>query len=322
MLCENNNEVLVWVLRWLAYPLQNPGAKMRTAIVIHGGEGTGKNLILSVLLKIYGSYSAIITQTDLESSFNGWASGKLFINGNEVVSRQEMYHKKGVIKNMITEPEWNINEKNINPRKEANHANFVFTSNFLQPISPDKDDRRYLVLWTPPKLEKSFYREVAKEISDGGIAAVYDYLLKLDLGDFDEFTEPLMTKAKGDLIEISMKSDERFITYWLEGDIDLLTTVCRTQELYQAYVRWCKTNGEKFHVSQTEFGNQLGKHEELEKIKHQRYLEGLKEKKGTFVIPGGMLPPEGQSRAAWLTECNDKFKRSFEAWCDESREAA
>jgi len=321
-LCENNDEVLMWVLRWLAYPLQNPGAKMRTAIVIHGGEGTGKNLILSVLLKIYGSYSAIITQTDLEGVDNGWASRKLFINGNEVVSRQEMYHKKGVIKNMITEPQWNINEKYISPRKESNHANFVFTSNFLQPVSPDKDDRRYLVLWTPPKLKKNFYEEVAKEISDGGVAAVYDYLLSLDMGDFDEFTEPLMTKAKGDLIDISMKSDERFITYWLEGDIDLITTVCRTQDLYQAYVRWCKTNGEKFHVSQTEFGNQLGKHEELEKVKHQRYLEGQKEKKGTFVIPGGMQPLEGQNRAAWLTECNDKFKRSFEAWCDESRDAA
>lgn len=322
MLCENNTDILMWVLRWFAYPLQNPGAKMRTAIVIHGGEGTGKNLILSVLLDIYGNYSAIITQTELESSFNGWASRKLFINGNEVVSRQEMYHKKGVIKNMITEPKWTINEKNINPRDEANHANIVFTSNSLQPVSPDKDDRRYLVLWTPPKLDKKFYREVANEINSGGVAAIYDYLLNLDLDGFDEFTEPLMTNAKKDLIDISMKSDERFIAYWLEGDIDLLTITCRTEDLYRVYVRWCKANGEKFHVSSTEFGNQLGKHEELEKVKHQRYMEGIKERKATFVIPGGMQPGEGQTRAAWLTECNNKFKQSSEAWSEQSNDNA
>ena len=32
---------MFWVLRWLAYPLQHPGAKMRTAMVVHGDEGSG-----------------------------------------------------------------------------------------------------------------------------------------------------------------------------------------------------------------------------------------------------------------------------------------
>jgi len=31
-----------WVLRWLAYPIQRPGAKMRTTLVLHGPQGTGK----------------------------------------------------------------------------------------------------------------------------------------------------------------------------------------------------------------------------------------------------------------------------------------
>ncbi|MEA3278873.1 MAG: hypothetical protein U9Q81_26985, partial [Pseudomonadota bacterium] len=42
-LCGESDNVFDWVLRWTAYPLQHPGAKMRTAILMHGPEGTGKN---------------------------------------------------------------------------------------------------------------------------------------------------------------------------------------------------------------------------------------------------------------------------------------
>src|SRR5690606_19906329 len=35
--------VMQWVLRWLALPLQQPGAKPRSALVFHGPQGTGKN---------------------------------------------------------------------------------------------------------------------------------------------------------------------------------------------------------------------------------------------------------------------------------------
>ena len=45
-LCNENDDVVRWILKWAAYPLQNPGAKMRTAIIMHGPEGTGKNYIL------------------------------------------------------------------------------------------------------------------------------------------------------------------------------------------------------------------------------------------------------------------------------------
>ena len=43
-----------WLLQWMAYPLQNPGAKMGSAVVMHGPQGTGKSLIFTTLAEIYG----------------------------------------------------------------------------------------------------------------------------------------------------------------------------------------------------------------------------------------------------------------------------
>ena len=51
--CEN---IMDWLLRWLAYPLQNPGAKLRTAVVMHGDEGAGKNFLFDLVASIFGAY--------------------------------------------------------------------------------------------------------------------------------------------------------------------------------------------------------------------------------------------------------------------------
>jgi hypothetical protein len=319
-LCERNDEVFQWVLSWIAYPLQHPGAKLMTAVVIHGREGAGKNLFWTAIQRIYGEYATIISQKNLESGFNGWASRKLFIVGNEVISRQEMFHVKGAMKDYITGDVWYINEKNIAERIEANRANFTFFSNFLQPVAPDKDDRRYLVLWTPPKQSKEYYKAVANERDNGGTEALYHYLLNYDLGDFNEYTEPLMTEAKMDLVELSMKSDERFVEKWLNEDLSVPLIPVLTSELYRAYKFWCRCEGEKFFVSATEFGTLLNKHELVDKKPDQRYYRGLNKLKGTFAVPYGSEPEEDKAMANWLGSCNDDFAVGFSEWTGDARD--
>jgi len=315
-LCNNDVAAYEWALNWIAYPLQNPGAKMRTAIVIHGREGGGKNLFWSAVEKIYGKYATIITQNELESSFNGWASGKLFIIGNEVVSRQEMFHKKGIIKNLITEPKLQINEKNVPVRYEDNHANMVFFSNVLQPVTPDSGDRRFLILWTPPKLDKSFYKKVADFIHrEEGHEIFYQYLLNLDLGGFDEYTEPPMTKAKSDLIELSMKSSDKFLDEWFNDEISgLECQVVHVDDLYRAYRHWCDVNGERFKVPKDELSITADKHEQLERKRHQKYFVNGVEHKGTFIFPATVEQPEGMSKKQWLGEMKEGFAGLLEGW--------
>jgi putative DNA primase/helicase len=300
-LVGGNDEVFKWLIRWIAYPLQNPGAKMRTAVVMHGSEGAGKNLFWSVIERIYGEYSTIITQNEIESQFNGWASKKLFVIGNEVVSRQEMYHKKGIIKNMITEPEWLINDKNMPLRREANHANFVFFSNVMQPVTPDTGDRRFMVIWTPKKQGLAYYQGVVNEIKNGGVEAFYQYLLDYDLGDFTEFTEPVMTGAKDNLIDLSMRSDERFIKRWKEGDTPLPYSLCLSVDLFAAYQHWARVEGEKFTVSMTEFSMRLARDEEITVTPRQEFTINEKTRRSTLVEPPG----------AWARQGASQTKKSF-----------
>jgi putative DNA primase/helicase len=234
-----------WVLRWLAYPLQHLGAKMNTAVVMYGDEGTGKNMLAKAMQRIYGEHGVMITQQQLNSQFNGWLSAKLFVVANEVVTRQEMTHYVGLLKTLITEPEIQIERKGVDARTESNHANLMFFSNELQPLKIMPRDRRYMVIRTPKPKPKEYYKAVGEELAAGGAEGLYAYLLALDLAEFDQYTEPLFTDAKRDLIEIGMSAAELFWQDLHDGTLGLPYGPAQVSDVYRAYMRWCFLNGQK-----------------------------------------------------------------------------
>ncbi len=243
---QDQAPITEYVLRWIAYPLRYPGAKMQTAIVMHGPEGTGKNLAWSAVNAIYGEYGTVITQFQLQSQFNDWASRKLFVVANEVVTRMELRHLVGYLKTLVTEPRIPIETKMMPARVEDNHMQLVFLSNELRPLHIAPGDRRYLVIRTPREREAGYYAAVAAELAAGGSARLYHYLLNdIDLGDFDEHTKPILTQAKSDLVELGLSSTQLFWQELHDGLLPLPYTPCLSEDLFEAYAIWCARNGER-----------------------------------------------------------------------------
>jgi putative DNA primase/helicase len=304
---DNAEEIYQWVLRWLAYPLQHPGAKMQTGLLVHGEEGSGKNLFFGAIRKIYGRYGGSINQDDLEDKFNDWASAKLFMIANEVVTRVELYHVQGKLKNMITEPEWLINPKNLPRRAEQNHCNFVFFSNRIDIAKLDKQDRRYAVVWTPGPLGADFYQEVAAELKDGGSAALHHYLLHLDLGDFSAHAKPPMTRAKRELIDLGLDNTERFYLQWIAEQTEWPVVPAKSDDVYSAYKRWAHRNGIPKYAPSHIFLSGLGKRADVKK--NQEWVTvGQTQKRRMVVFPNRLFdPPAGQTRQRWITDCADQF---------------
>jgi hypothetical protein len=197
-----------WFLQWCAYPLQIPGTKLFSSVVIHGLEqGTGKSLIGYTLGKIYGRNFTEIKQTDLHGGFNEWAIGKQLIMGDDVTGsdkRQDL----DMLKKMITQKEIRINAKNQPTYVLPDCINYLWTSNqpdafFLE----DKDRRFFIHEVTVPPLGDGFYQRYdAWMRSSHGPSAVFNWLLKLDLTGFNPFGKALETEAKGRMTR-SARSD-------------------------------------------------------------------------------------------------------------------
>jgi len=253
---EANSEIVFdWVVRWLAYPLQHPGAKMQTALLFFGEkQGTGKSLFFEGIMRpIYGPYGVTAGQYQLESQYTAWKSQKLYVVFEEILSRQDKYSHFGLIKHMITGRDHRLNEKHLPERTEANHLNAVMLSNELQAVPIEPEDRRFLVVESRSHPRPGLTDAIKALLDDGIIEAFYDFLLKYPLGDFDPHTKPVMTVSKQRVIRYGLPSWDAFHQAWSAGEIvGAPYCTCRTEDLYIVYKRWCESAGEK-KLSLTKF---------------------------------------------------------------------
>jgi hypothetical protein len=200
-----------WVLRHIAYPLQNPGAKMPNAPIIRGPQGTGKSLWAATVAKPYGVNASWVGKSELKSSFNGWAANKQLVIGEEITGGggREFADQ---LKNLITGQTYQHNQKYQPTMELPNTTNFIFLTNRMDAFHLDDDDRRFTVCETASTpASPEFYRRYGEWLALDGGSAVHDYLLKLELGSFNPYERAPMSKAKERMIAASRSQVEEFV---------------------------------------------------------------------------------------------------------------
>lgn len=207
-LFSNDAVAKKWFLQWCAYPIQYPGTKMFTAVVLHGiRHGTGKSLIGFTLGDIYGKNFTEISQVDLHSNFNEWAIDKQLVMGDDVTGSNKR-SDADVLKKMITQKEMRVNMKYIPSYTIEDCTNYLFTSNQPNAFFLDDDDRRFFVheIKVGP-LSESFYAEYdlwrGSEATPG---AMLYYLLHLNTESFNPSAPALRTQSRDNMIK-NAKSD-------------------------------------------------------------------------------------------------------------------
>ena len=285
-LCNHDLQMMEFVYNWLAYPLQHPGAKLTTSLVMHGDvHGAGKSLLFEEIIKpMYGDYAATLGQSDLESNYTGNRSGKLFIVFEEVFNTKQKYDQTGAMKHMITGKTMRIERKFVDSYEEANHINCVFLSNEAQPFKIEENDRRYFVIWPKNRLPESLRAELEEELGADGVLQFFMLLLSLPLTinytrqpaddptqpdvvveieaenapRFDPHTKPPMTEAKANVINYGRYGWQTFFHELENGEIargDIVippNAAARTDDMVRLYRWWCRVNNER-EISRSKF---------------------------------------------------------------------
>lgn len=186
-----------WFLDWCAYPLQYPGAKLFSAVVIHGvHQGTGKSLLGYTLGKIYGKNFVEIRQADLHNGKNDWAEHKQFVLGDEVTGSDKR-HDADTLKKLITQKTIRIDIKYVPTYELPDCINYLFTSNQPDSFFLEDSDRRFFIheVMSPP-LPEDFYAEYDLWLHGKGPQSLFYELLHRDLSGFNPAAPAFMTKAK------------------------------------------------------------------------------------------------------------------------------
>ena len=156
--CDTQKEAderLLWVLSWMSKSFVNYD-KRRTAIVIHGAEGTGKDTFVNLFFKRYFSekFCSVVSNEELKSNFTSQklASCLLcqmneikgdFRDGNTVFDK---------IKTLITEREFKYELKGQNALYLPCYFNVIICSNDTKPIQVSDTARRYSVFYSGKSL--------------------------------------------------------------------------------------------------------------------------------------------------------------------------
>lgn len=157
--CDTQKEAderLLWALAWMSKSFANYD-KRRTAIVIHGASGTGKDTFIRVYFqRYYGKkFCAVVSNDQLKSNFTSpeLATCLLcqmneikgdFRDGNIVFDK---------LKTLITEPYFKNELKGQNAIRLPNFFNIIISSNDTKPIQVSDTDRRYSVFYSGKSLE-------------------------------------------------------------------------------------------------------------------------------------------------------------------------
>jgi Family of unknown function (DUF5906)/Domain of unknown function (DUF3854) len=200
-----------WFEQWCAYPLQHPGTKLSTAVILWGNkQGTGKTTLAETLCRIYGANAARITEQQLTSAFNDWARDRQFVVADEVTGGD----KRAVadrLKLMITNQELNLNRKYEPGFSVRDTINYLFTSNHCNSFYLEETDRRYFVHEVTIDPQGESYFDIYYEwLNHEGPSYLFDHLSTLDLSGFHPYRHAPVTEAKREMIELGRSELERW----------------------------------------------------------------------------------------------------------------
>lgn len=203
-----------WFEQWVAYPLQHPGTKLYSCCLLWSlQQRVGKSLIGLTLGKIYGQCFSQVSSEDVHSTNNYWVVNKLFILAEEVTGSDKRKDADR-LKHMITRDAVNVNIKYQPQYSLPDYANYLFTSNHPDSFFLEAHDQRSFVheIEGEPH-NKKFYNAYDKWYKSAeGIAALFDYLLNVDLKGFDPLGHAPITSAKKDMQDLSRSDVDEFVS--------------------------------------------------------------------------------------------------------------
>jgi len=139
------------LLDFMAYMVQNPGCKIRWAVLIQGAEGAGKTFFAKVMQAVLGfEHVKILGDGAIKSGYNEWAFGHQLIAVEEIyVSGTNRHAVMNTIKPLITNDDISVDEKFRSNRQVANISNYMLFSNHHDALALTPNDRRYFVIKSP-----------------------------------------------------------------------------------------------------------------------------------------------------------------------------
>jgi hypothetical protein len=175
-----------YVVRWLAWMLQNPGLPAEAVLAFQGDEGAGKGTLARVMLQIFGAYALPVSDPNmLTGQFSGHLQHCCFLFVDEAFWAGDV-RSEGRLKSLVTEPTITVRPLYVQGFQIRNMLHIMMASNNDWMVPAGHGSRRYAVFKVSQDVisNHAYFKALNAEIDGGGTEAMLYDLLRLDLGDW------------------------------------------------------------------------------------------------------------------------------------------
>ena len=274
IICSRDPEIVSYVTGWLAQAVQRPEDPAGTVLVLRGRQGTGKGLLGTAMLRIFGKHGHHIVQAEhLVGRFQGHLEDCVFLFADEAFFPGDP-RIKGQLKSMITERLLTMEEKYIQAKPVLNRLSILMASNETFVVPAELDDRRFAVIDVSEAQQNKpeYFNHLWRTVEGSGLSGFLQYLLDFDISKFVIRTLP-ETAARTEQKEFMFDTGMAFLAWGLRrgafydgsayedsSDFFEWPEFISTQLLYGFFERWYQNErprGRK--LRQNELGELLKK---------------------------------------------------------------
>ena len=285
ILSGNDEAGTKYIIDYLAHSVQKPGELPRVALVFQSDQGTGKNIFFENFVRkmLGGEYLLQTAEMDKVIGRFSMINNKLFVIMDET-SGKDSFSNSDKIKNIITAEQVAWERKGIDGININNCGRYLFFSNNETPVKIESSDRRYVVYKCSNDRQNDsvYFKEMSKMFNDDAvIKTFYNYLLNVDITNWDSINDRPITEAYQDIQSANTPAmakwfEERYyeLNHLIEmgSDEDVLQEhkVIPSKTLYIIYMEWLNGNGfKKMEYNTTKFGREIAKYDGISKKRNK-----------------------------------------------------
>lgn len=276
ILCDRNDELYEYFLLWIAQMIQYPEFKSTCPILI-GDQGGGKGTFMELMKKLLGDEKVLITaQPDKHvwGNFNTLMANAFLVGLDEMTKSMTMTAVE-FIKNLITDPKININDKGHSAYMIQSYHHFIMMTNKPDGgITTEKGDRRKLMIRISDELIGNmeyfdrFYAYLDDPIT---MREVYDYFKNMKNVP-QKLPPPPSSEYQDNLKELTESPYIRWLKEFTTSSFDDKDSLCVEgssyylnannefccqligMDTYNKFCKWRDLNGEKFETTPLKMG--------------------------------------------------------------------
>ena len=236
----NNNPILGdYVTKYFAHMLQRPFELPKVSLVFSGDKGTGKDTLTDCFIQyVVGNTYGINYQSNKQffSDYDVGRAGKFLVKLEEA-DRAICIKESSYLKSLITSEKSMFNPKGKTAYALPNYNRIIFTTNKVNPFDMNDGERRFVILMCSSAMKGNFafWKKVRDVLfTEAGGRAIAEYLLGIDLADFNVFALP-ENEYQNQIVNSEKTAEEQFVEQW-EGE------KASSADLFKLYRSYCIEN--------------------------------------------------------------------------------